>query len=96
MFVWFKNVVCLVLFGVGLVLFADEVKICHHLLAQVAKAWEVLGDPQQRSLYDAQRCPAAPPSDVPRPRRAGHESGQGADPEAEDGNGLIAKTSWFV
>ena len=25
---------------------------------QVAKAWEVLGDPQQRSLYDAQRCPA--------------------------------------
>jgi len=33
---------------------------------EVAKAWEILGDPQQRSLYDAQRSTA--PAEVGWPK----------------------------
>lgn len=58
-----------------------------HRFQQVAKAWEVLGDPQQRSLYDAQRCPApaqAQASDAPSMWRRSRAAQSGPDAEAEE------------
>ena len=64
---------------------SEEVQLqAKHRFQQVAKAWEILGDPQQRSLYDAQRS-TAPAEESQGPGRASRRAK--AERDAEDPEG---------